>query len=78
MSPGAAVTRFVGDKHCDFVALGSHGAGRVLHKSLASYLMQRNSAKMGCWWVEGVGSWLWYGMFIGGTWTNKKMEVAEI
>jgi len=40
MSPGAAVTRFVGDKHCDFVALGSHGAGRVLHKSLASYLMQ--------------------------------------
>ena len=41
MSPGAAVTRFVGEKSADFVALGSHGQGRVLHKSLASYLMQR-------------------------------------
>lgn len=40
MSPGAAVTRFVGEKSADFVALGSHGQGRVLHKSLASYLMQ--------------------------------------
>jgi len=43
MSPGAAVTRFVGEKSADFVALGSHGQGRVLHKSLASYLMQRPS-----------------------------------
>ena len=41
MSPGAAVTRFVGETSADFVALGSHGQGRVLHKSLASYLMQR-------------------------------------
>ena len=40
MSPGAAVSRFVGERHADVVAMGSHGPGRVLHKSLASYLMQ--------------------------------------
>ena len=40
MSPGAAVSRFVGERHADVVAMGSHGKGRVLHKSLASYLMQ--------------------------------------
>ena len=40
MSPGAAVTSFVGKTNAHFVSLGSHGPGRVLHKSLASYLMQ--------------------------------------
>lgn len=40
LSTGAAVTKFVGDVKANVVALGSHGPGRVLHKSLASYLMQ--------------------------------------
>ncbi|CAE7634436.1 unnamed protein product [Symbiodinium necroappetens] len=43
MSPGAAVTSFVGKANAHFVSLGSHGPGRVLHKSLASYLMQSYS-----------------------------------
>ncbi|CAE7589178.1 tas [Symbiodinium pilosum] len=43
MSPGAAVTSFVGKSNANFVSLGSHGPGRVLHKSLASYLMQSYS-----------------------------------
>ncbi|CAJ1332644.1 unnamed protein product [Effrenium voratum] len=40
MSPGAAVISFVGRKGADMVAMGCHGPGRVLHRSLASYLMQ--------------------------------------
>ena len=40
MSPGAAITSFVGKADAHFVSLGSHGPGRVLHKSLASYIMQ--------------------------------------
>mmetsp|Transcript_8200 Transcript_8200/g.19595 ORF Transcript_8200/g.19595 Transcript_8200/m.19595 type:complete len:338 (-) Transcript_8200:114-1127(-) len=43
MSPGAAVTSFVGKANAHFVSLGSHGPGRILHKSLASYLMQSYS-----------------------------------
>ena len=45
MSPGAAVTSFVGKANAHFVSLGSHGPGRVLHKSLASYLMQSDLAE---------------------------------